>query len=552
VAISSPSRAEIGTIVIYRIKVLPKMLDILIINGTVIDGTGKPRFRSNVAIQNDRIVEIGVLGGAEAQRVIDATGQVVCPGFVDMHSHTDYTLPISPTADNLVFQGITTAVVGNCGTSLAPLFPHNREVVIPSLGVLDGPLPWDEWGDFASYLSFQKKSGLGINIIPLVGQGTLRKGVVGFGSGQVSNDQIREMQSEIERAMDAGAYGVSTGLIYAPGSYANTAELIKLIEPVGKRHGFYFSHIRNEAWQLLEAVEEAIQIGKETGASVEVSHFKAAFEENWAKAAQALEMIERARNSGVRIQADMYPYTAGATYLSATIPEWAHDGGSEALLARLRSKADRALIIETSKTQGFFRNIDWSSVIFAKASKIPECEGRYVTELAESAHKKAWEWVMDALIETELDAEAVFFMVSEENLKLQLSYPWMMIGTDAEGRPFSGPLTRGLNHPRGFGTFPRVLGRYVRDQHVLALEDAVHRMTGLPAEFLNFQDRGVLRKEWLADLVIFDPETINDCADYSNPYQENMGISTVLVNGKFVLDNRVLTKICPGQIIPNQ
>jgi N-acyl-D-aspartate/D-glutamate deacylase len=180
---------------------------------------------------------------------------------------------------------------------------------------------------------------------------------------------------------------------------------------------------------------------------------------------------------------------------------------------------------------------------------MPECEGRYITELAESAHKSAWDWVLDALIETELDVEAVFFMVSEENLKLQLSYPWMMIGTDAEGRPFSGPLTRGLNHPRGFGTFPRILGRYVRDQHVLSLEEAVHRMTGLPAEFLKLNDRGLLNRGYKADLVIFDPETIQDRADYSNPYQENAGISTVLVNGKFVLDNRVLTKICPGQII---
>jgi N-acyl-D-amino-acid deacylase len=525
------------------------MLDILIRNGTVIDGSGKPSVRSDVAIQNDRIVDVGVLEGSEARRVIDATDQVVCPGFVDMHSHTDYTLLISPTADNLVFQGITTAVVGNCGTSLAPLFSPNREEVIPSLRVLDGPLPWEEWGDFASYLSFQQKTGVGINVIHLIGQGTLRKGIVGFGSELATDGQIQQMQTEIDRAMDAGAFGVSTGLIYAPGSYADTAELIKFTSPVGKRDGFYFSHIRDEAWNLLEAVEEAIEIGRKTGARVEVSHFKAAFRDNWGKAAQALEMIDQARNNGVMIQADMYPYTAGATYLSAAIPAWAHDGGSEVLLARLRSKQDRAEIIETSQTQGFFRNIDWESVIFAKASKMPECEGRYITELAESAHKSAWDWVLDALIETELDVEAVFFMVSEENLKLQLSYPWMMIGTDAEGRPFSGPLTRGLNHPRGFGTFPRILGRYVRDQHVLSLEEAVHRMTGLPAEFLKLNDRGLLNRGYKADLVIFDPETIQDRADYSNPYQENAGISTVLVNGKFVLDNRVLTKICPGQII---
>lgn len=525
------------------------MLDVLIKNGTVIDGTGKPGFTSDVAIQNDWIVEIGTLPGAEARRVIDATGKVVCPGFVDMHSHTDYTLPVCPTVDNLVAQGITSAVTGNCGTSLAPLFAHNRAEIIPTLGILDGPLPWENWGDFGSYLAWLRGNGMGVNVIPLVGHNTLLKGVAGFGSEPVSIDQMKTMQTEIERAMEAGAHGVSTGLIYPPGSFTSTEELIEFTRPVGKCQGFYFSHIRNEAWLLLEAVEEAIQIGRETGANVEVSHFKAAFRENWDKASQALEKIDQARRAGARIHADMYPYTSGATYLKATIPDWAHDGGQKALLARLRSKEDRARIIETSKTEGFFRNIDWGTVIFAKAPRMPECEGHIITELAEAAHKAPWDWVMDALLETELDVESFFPFMSEENIRIQLGCSWMMLGTDAEGRPFSGPLTRGKNHPRGFGTFPRILGRYVREQHVLSLEDAIHKMTGMPAGFLRLQDRGLLRQGYKADLVIFDAATIMDHSDFVDPYQNNTGIYFVLVNGELAVDQGVLTGTRAGQII---
>ena len=525
------------------------MLDLLIKNGLVIDGTGKPGFTGDVAIQKNQIVEIGNLAGAQAQRVVDATDKVVCPGFVDMHSHTDYTLPVCPTVDNLVSQGITTAAIGNCGTSLAPLFSHNRAEIIPTLGVLDGPLPWENWGDFASYLAWLQGNGIGVNVIPLLGHNTLLKGVVGFRQEPASRNQMQTMHFEIECAMDAGAYGISTGLIYAPGSYASTEELIEFTRPVGKRQGFYFSHIRNEGWLLLEAVDEAIRIGQETGASVEISHFKAAYRENWNKATQALERISQARKSGIRVQADMYPYTSGATYLKTTIPDWAHDGGPKALLARLRSKEDRARIIETSKTQGFFRNVDWGTVVFAKAPKMPECEGHVVTELAESAHKTPWDWVMDALLETELDVESFFPMMSEENIKIQLGYPWMMIGTDAEGRPFSGPLTRGLNHPRGFGTFPRILGRYVRDQQVLSLEEAIHRMTGLPAEFLQLQDRGILGPGYKADLVIFDADTINDHSDFVNPYQNNTGIFYVLINGEFVVDQGGLSGKRAGQVI---
>ncbi|MCX6053457.1 MAG: D-aminoacylase [Chloroflexi bacterium] len=526
------------------------MLDLIIKNGMVLDGSGKRGVLSDVAIQKDRIVEVGLLPGAEALRVVDARGQIVCPGFVDMHSHTDYTLPICPSADNLVSQGITTAVIGNCGTSLAPLFPENRAEIIPTLGVLDGPLPWDQWGDFSSYLSWQQQNGMGVNVVPLLGHNTLRKGIAGFGAAATNRAQMKRIQLEIERAMDGGAFGMSTGLIYPPGLFATTEELIDWTRPIGKRGGFYFSHIRNEAWLLLSAVDEAIRIGQETGARVEISHFKAAFRDNWDLAAQALERIDRAREEGVRVQADMYPYTSAATYLRTAIPDWAHDGGAKVLLARLRSKEERERIVETSKTEGFFRNLDWGTVIFAKAPRMPQCEGHLITELAEAAGKTPWNWVMDALIETELEVECFYPMISEDNLRLQLGIPWMMFGTDAEGRPFSGPLTRGLNHPRGFGTFPRILGRYVREEHVLTLEDAIHRMTGLPAEFLHLQDRGVIKAGVRADLVVFDAKGILDHSEYVSPYQKNSGIQSVLVNGQFAVDQGELTGVCAGEVIP--
>ena len=525
------------------------MFDILIENGQVVDGSGVPRYRADVATKGDRIVEVGRLEGAEAETVIDASGCVVTPGFVDMHSHTDFTLPICPTADSLVHQGITTAVVGQCGASPVPLLAETREQVIAMMESEEAPLPWDEWSTFGSYLDYLRQIGTSINVVPLVGQGMVRAAVMGFSADPASDAQMARMQTEVARAMDEGAIGVSTGLIYPPGSYASTEELIAVTRPAGERNGFYFSHIRGEGDTLLEAVAEAIRIGRETGAAVQISHFKAAGRDNWGKSAQALELIDQARAEGLDVTADMYPYLAGSTSLTAALPEWAQEGGKEAILKRLADAKTRQKMTADMQSTGFFRITEWDKVLISGSPKNRDYEGRYVADLAAGAGKSPHDWIFDALLETELAVSMITFMMSEENRRVEVRYLAMMIGTDSSGRATEGPLSKGVPHPRGYGTYPRVLGRYVREQGVISLEEATWKISGFPAQKLRWTDRGLVKKGYKADLVILDPDTVADRATYEAPHQYPVGIPHVIVNGKLVIHDNSHTQARPGSVL---
>lgn len=525
------------------------MLDLLIRHADVIDGSGARRFRADVGVAGGRIAGLGRLEGAAAGQVVDAAGCIVAPGFVDMHSHTDFTLPLLPTADSLVQQGITTAVIGQCGASPVPLLPGTREQVIESMETQDAPLPWDQWTTFGSYLEGLKRHGISINVVPLVGQGTVRGAVMGLGAGAADPEQISEMQSLVYQAMDEGAIGVSTGLIYPPGSYASTEELIAIARPAGERGGYYFSHIRGEGETLLVAVSEAIRIGRETGASVQISHFKASGEDNWQKSAQALDLIEGARAEGLDVTADMYPYTAGSTGLSAVLPEWAQDGGKAATLARLADPATRQRMREDMRSGEVSLKGVWSAVFISNSPHNRDYEGRHVAELAESAQKTPLDWVFDALLEAELDIGIIMFGMSEANKEQELRQPYMMIGTDGYARAFEGPLARGKPHPRSFGTFPRVLGHYVRERGVLTLEEAVHRTSGLPAQKLRWSDRGLVRQGHRADLVVFDPGVVDDRATFAEPHQVPVGVELVVVNGKVVVRGGVHTGSRPGTVL---
>ena len=525
------------------------MFDILIENGQVVDGSGVPRYRADVATKGDRIVEVGRLEGAEAETVIDASGCVVTPGFVDMHSHTDFTLPILPTADSLVHQGITTAVVGQCGASPVPLLAETREQVIAMMESEEAPLPWDEWSTFGSYLDYLRQIGTSINVVPLVGQGTVRSAVMGFSADPANDAQMARMQTEVARAMDEGAIGVSTGLIYPPGSYASTEELIAVTRPAGERNGFYFSHIRGEGDTLLEAVAEAIRIGRETGAAVQISHFKAAGRDNWGKSAQALELIDQARAEGLDVTADMYPYLAGSTSLTAALPEWAQEGGKEAILKRLANAEARQKMTADMQSTGFFRITEWDKVLISGSPKNRDYEGRYVADLAAEAGKSPHDWIFDALLETELAVSMITFMMSEENRRVEVRHPAMIIGTDSSGRATEGPLSKGVPHPRGYGTYPRVLGRYVREQGVISLEEATWKISGFPAQKLRWLDRGLVKKGYKADLVILDPDTVADRATYEAPHQYPVGIPHVIVNGKLVIHDNSHTQARPGSVL---
>jgi len=529
------------------------MYDILIKNALIIDGTGAAAFEADLAVQGQKIARIGTLENAAASRVIDARGNVLAPGFIDMHCHADFSLPAVPTADSLVHQGITTAVIGQCGLSPAPLMEETRGEVTAAIGGFFGDvarsMPWSEWSSFGDFAAFLARRGISLNIAALVGHGVIRAGVMGFGEGRADADQMARMQRELIAAMQQGAIGLSTGLIYPPGSFTATEELIELTRVVGERNGFYFSHIRDEGDGLLEAVAEAIRIGRETGAAVQISHFKAAARHNWEKSARALELIQQARQEGLDVTADMYPYRAGSTILAAMLPQWVHVGGPEQTLKRLADPDQRRKMTTDMKTGGFARGIGWEDVLITESPAQTRYEGRYVSELAADAGKNPYDWVFDALLETRLDITMAMFGMSEENRRREILFPAMMIGTDGLGQAPGGPLSAGVPHPRSYGTFARVLGRYVRELKILKLEQAIHKMTGLPAQKLRLADRGVIKAGRAADLVIFDPQTVSDPATYEKPHQYAIGILHVLVNGRPVIQHAVHTGARPGLLL---
>ena len=524
------------------------MLDILIKGGTVIDGTGRPPRPADVAIAGDRIEAIDRLPGASAARVIDAAGHVVAPGFIDMHSHADFTLPGLPTADSKLHQGFTTEVVGNCGASPAPLTPAHRQEVIDSTGLALPPLAWD-WTTFRSYLDALSRERLSINVAPLVGHGTVRLVVMGPGDAHPTPDQLRAMAAEVRRAMDEGAIGFSTGLIYPPGVYADTDEVVELARAAGEGGGFYASHIRGEGRTLLPAISEAIEVGRRASVPVEISHLKASGRANWPKMAQAIELIEQARAEGLDVTADMYPYPAGSTMLAALLSPWVHAGGRERLLARLADPADRARIRAELDDTGLGRDAGWDGILIAACPTQPEYEGRTLAHIADGLGLSPAEAAIEILREARGEAEMILFMMSEDNVALGLRQPWVMIGSDGEGRATSGPYGAGKPHPRNYGTCPRFLGHYVRDDRIVSLPDAIRKLTSLPATKLGLRDRGRLEPGAAADVVVFDPATVADTATFAEPHRYPVGIPWVLVNGDPVIARGAHTGSRPGRAL---
>ncbi|MBI9043246.1 MAG: D-aminoacylase [Anaerolineaceae bacterium] len=523
------------------------MVDILIKNAELVDGSGQLRKTSDIAIQGDKIIDIGDLGEISAKSVVDAKGKVVSPGFIDMHSHEDMLITVAPEAESLVCQGITTVVTGQCGMSPVPLMEETREEAIKNLGMSDVPIPWEELSSFGSFIDLMEKTGMSVNLHALVGQGAIRSAVMGYSADRPSEEQIEKMQDLVRQAMEEGAAGITTGLIYPPGSYASTEELIEITKPVGEKGGIYFSHLRGEGDTLLEATREAIEIGRKTGSAVQHSHFKAAGRDNWGLADKALNLIEKARAEGMDVTADMYPYTAGGTSLVAILPEWTQEGGLDDIAKRLSDNETRLRITDSMKTEGFFKVAEWDKVLIPD-SENPEHVGKYISELAEKSGKTPYNWIYDAILETNGNISMILFMMSEENIKKQLVYPFMMIGTDGVGMPFEGPYAKGKPHPRNFGTYPRVLGKYVREEKAITLEDAIWKSTGLPAKKLGFSDRGLIRPGYKADLVIFDPNTIIDKSEFIDPFQRPEGIEKVFVNGQIVVENGLHTQVRSGVV----
>jgi len=503
--------------------------DLLIRGGLVIDGTGSPGVRADIAVTNGRVTDVGAFTGRRAMRMIDARDKVVAPGFIDIHSHSDESMLVNSAMESALHQGVTLVVCGNCGGSSAPvhgLAAEEADREYARLGVKRS------WSSFYEYVAAVEQNGASINVCSYVGHGTLRMCVMGAEARPPTAHELADMRQLLARAMDEGAVGLASGLIYPPSAYGTTDELSSLCEVVRAKGGVYATHIRNEGAQLLDAVEENLEIGRRSRVRVQLSHHKASGQKNWGKVNESVAKIAEARKAGVNVQADQYPYTASSTGLAVTIPNWVHEGGSAKLTERLRDGAVRKRIRDEDTETGRA----WDRIVIARARHHPEYSGRSIADLAKAAGKDPLEWTCDTLVEHEGAVDIIHHSMSEDDVRFVMRQPWIAIGSDSRANAPYGPLSFGKPHPRSYGTFPRVLGQYARDEGVITLVDAVRKMTSLTARHLRLVDRGEIRIGAWADLVVFDAAAVKDVATYDDPHRYPKGIDYVVVNGAVAVD----------------
>jgi N-acyl-D-amino-acid deacylase len=519
------------------------MLDIKITQGFVFDGTGASARQADVGIRGDRVVEVGDLSQAEARAVIDATDRCVCPGFIDAHSHSDTALLVDPSAPSKLFQGITTEVIGNCGASAAPLAGQAH---IPS-DWQGTPLP-GKWRSVAEYRSLLERARPAPNVVMLIGHANLRKSVVGYDNRPGTAAEIAEMARLLERGLDEGGRGVSTGLIYAPSRFASLDELVDLARVAGRSSAVYSSHIRSEGSHLLEAIREALTIGERGGVRVQISHLKTSGRAHWGLLDDALSLIREARAGSQEVAADRYTYISSYTDLDVMFPDWAAEGGREAVLARLRDPVQRARLkaeLQNGKPAEYWPSITIASTCHPDNQRF---RGVLLVRAAEELGVDPVEAVFHFAETDGLSTTAFFAGMSEENMIRILAEPYVMIGTDASARAPTGPLSQDYPHPRAYGTFPRFL-RLALDGKTVGLPEAVRKMTSLPASQFRLPQRGVLTAGSHADVVVFDPRTVCDRATYAAPHQLSEGVSHVIVNGVLTLKNGQLTGDRAGRIL---
>jgi len=527
----------------------------LIKNAHVIDGTGNPWFKKDIEISGGKIKKIGFISENKGQKVIDANGMIVSPGFIDLHSHSDMSILAYPNAESSVMQGITTTVSGNCGISMAPVNPENIDLLKKYLSPFmaknyEYKWNWETLGEF--YRSIEEQR-LSLNIAPLVGHGTIRLAVKGFDSSKVSKEEMNKMKALLEQSIKDGVFGMSSGLIYPPGCYSTTEELIELCSVLKKYGLVYTTHIRNESNKLLEAVREAIKIGEENNIAVEISHHKASGKENWGKVKESLNLMEEARSRGVEVNCDVYPYTAGSTTITALLPTWVLEGGVKKMQERLKNKETRETIkkeITEDKTKGenWIKAAGWDGIFVGECPLKNKYEGRSLENILKEKNKfdNPFEGFFDWLLEIEGNATMVLFVMDENDVKMVISNPLSSIITDSL---VTAPSAGGKPHPRAYGTFPRVLGKYVREENLLTIENAIRKMTSFPASKIGLKKRGLIKEGYYADVVIFDPDNIKDKATYKDPHQYSEGINYVIVNGEIVVHNKKITGLKPGKIL---
>jgi N-acyl-D-aspartate/D-glutamate deacylase len=532
--------------------------DIIIRNGKVYDGLSiYPRIL-DIAIDKGRISVIGNLSGEKGEVEIDASRFVVCPGFIDMHSHSDVSVLVYPESSSKVRQGVTTEVVGNCGLSPGPIKKESLELIKGNLDLyfsrISDLIDWN-WETLSEYYRIVEKCKTAVNLIPLVGHNTLRINVMGFEARETSEEEIAEMKKMLERELGEGIWGMSSGLFYTPGAYSKTEEIIELAKVVKKYNALYFSHIRDEGRNVVEAIDEAIRIGRDSGVSVQISHIKVMGKAQWGLSGEIIEMIERARQEGIDIHADIYPYDAGQTSMLKTLPAWAQEGGPMKSLERLKDDELAEKIREEMeegkmKGQNFVYELGWDNIIIVSTeSGDEEVEGKNIYELGKIKGKRPFDVFREILIKNNGNVSIVIRGMNEQDIISFLKRDWVYIGTDQKGiRPGYGPLG-GKQHPRAYGTFPRVLRRYVMEKNVLGLGEAISKMTGKPAMRLGLKNRGILKEGNYADIVVFNPEKIQDRATYENPNQYPEGIEYVIINGKVAVKKGHETGVKSGKVL---
>jgi N-acyl-D-amino-acid deacylase len=527
--------------------------DIVITNGHIIDGTGSPWYAADVGIREGRIAAIGKLGDQPASKVIDARGRVVAPGFIDMLGQSEITILVNPHLPSKIFQGITTEITGE-GGSIAPL---SDAIIAADRAGYDHYGIKPDWRTIAQYFARLEKQGLGINLATYVGATQVRRMVLGDENRAPDAAQLAAMRKLVREGMHEGAVGVSTSLQYAPAPYATTEELIALAQEAAAAGGIYASHIRSEGSTIIQALDEAIRIGREAKIPVEIWHLKAAGKPNWGRMPEIVAHIAQARGAGVDIAADTYAYPAWFNTFSAFIPPWAHDGGDAKLIERLKDPAMRARIRKEMTTPSDDWDNEWQEIPGPEAiivsvvqnPKLIPLQGKTIAEIAKAEGKDPIDTIFDILIEDKAYTYVAVFGMSEPDIALALQQPWVSVDNDSQGTAPEGLLGKEHPHPRAYGTFPRVLRKFVREEKKLTLEDAIRKFSALPGQRMRLSDRGVLKKGMWADVVVFDPETIRDLATFDNPNQLSVGMDAVLVNGVPVIEGGAMTNALPGKVL---
>ena len=531
----------------------PAKYDLIIRNGRVVDGTGRPAFRNDVAINGDRIVGMGDLRNVPAKRVIDARGQIVAPGFIDMLGQSEQYVLIDPRAMSKVMMGVTTEITGE-GESIAPV---NDRILKEQEDFNRRFNLTVDWRTLDGYFKRLAKQGSGVNLGTFVGATQVREYVIGYDDRPPTPAELEQMKKLVADAMKDGALGVSTSLQYVPARFATTDEIVELAKVAHQYGGIYITHQRSEANAIDDSMKEVFEIARRANIPTEIWHFKTAYKQNWGRMPEMLRRIQAARRRGLKITADVYPYVAGSTSLSACLPPWALEGGTDRMVARLRDKQTRErLIREIAADSRDWENIYLGSggpsgILIASVVKrdLERWQGKRLSEVAAEQKKEPLNALLDFIIADHGQTGAIFFMMSESDMKAALKSPFVSICTDNGARATDGPLAGSKSHPRGWGTYPRILGRYVRDQHLMPLEFAIHKMTGLPAANVGLKQRGLLREGYFADITIFDPKTVIDRATFEDPNQYPVGINYVIVNGQIEVESGQRTPALAGRVL---